>query len=146
MNKCTTSSCFSSTLDSNFPFSSLKFNSHPKLSGLIFHKSFLLLLLLFCGSQIAFSQAFDLDQGENGGKSGQKPITPVSPVHWVNANLGASNAHFMEGYSVPYSTKLTNLTASTDYVIRIGFDIRVGGKWALDYITGPRNYFDHDFF
>ena len=105
------------------------------------------IVLLF--STNVFSQAFDLDQGENGGKPTKKPISaivPVSEVHWVNSNLGGTNSHFMEGYSVPYRAKLTGLTANTDYVIRIGFDIRVGGKWALDYITGARNYFDHDFF
>ncbi len=109
-------------------------------------------LLISIITTSGFSQAFNLDQGENGGKPAKKPISaidypvPPTPVHWVNANLGGSNAHFMEGYSVPYRATLTGLIANTDYVIRIGFDIRVGGKYALDYITGPRNYFDHDFF
>src|SRR5215217_6324302 len=117
--------------------------------GVLIFKKVLVLFVLTLITNVGFTQAFDLDQGENGGKPAKKPISAIdyaSPVQWVNANLGGSNAHFMEGYSVPYRATLTGLIANTDYVIRIGFDIRVGGKYALDYITGPRNYFDHDFF
>jgi hypothetical protein len=109
----------------------------------------ILTLFMFIIGQQAWSQSFDLDQGENGGKPSSKPISAISiqsPVHWVNSNLGGTNAHYMEGFSVSYRAKLSGLQVGANYVIRIGFDVRQGSKYALDYITGVRNYFDHTFF
>ena len=100
-------------------------------------------------SLAGFSQAYNLDQGENGGKPSSKPITDIKrddPVHWTNNNLGGTGSHFNESHSVPYRVTCYNLTGNTDYVIRIGFDVRDGGKYALDYITGPQNLSPHGFF
>src|SRR5215218_9234108 len=83
--------------------------------GVLIFKKVLVLFVLTLITNVGFTQAFNLDQGENGGKPAKKPISaidypvPPTPVHWVNANLGGSNAHFMEGYSVPYRATLTGL-------------------------------------
>src|SRR6188768_1152034 len=39
---------------------------------------------------------FNLDQVRNG-----KGSAPENPAGWVNGNAGASNAHFVEGWSIP---------------------------------------------
>jgi hypothetical protein len=113
--------------------------------------SVLALLLLNLFSFQAFSQqpSYNLDQAENGGKPSSKPISAivrVDPVHWTNNNLGGTGSHFNESHSVPYRVICENLAENTSYVIRIGFDVRDGGKYALDYITGPQNLSPHGFF
>jgi hypothetical protein len=105
--------------------------------------STLSLMLVF--SLESFSQSYNLDQGENGGVTAGV-LQRKDTVQFQNGNLGKSNAHFNESHSVPYRVHLYNLTGNTTYVIRIGFDVRVGSKYALDYITGPQNLSPHGFF
>lgn len=116
-------------------------------AGRFIHLKYLstLLILTLVFSVAGFSQAFNLDQGENGGVNAGT-LQRKDPVFWQNGNLGKTNAHFNESHSVPYRVTCYNLTGSTDYVIRIGFDVRDGGKYALDYITGPQNLSPHGFF
>ncbi|MBO9732422.1 MAG: hypothetical protein J7623_27520 [Chitinophaga sp.] len=76
------------------------------------------------------AQSANLDQGANG-----KSTAPTSPVDWVNGNLNSNQAHFLEGYSVPYRAILTNLTVNKSYTLVIGLDVMNSGKHALDYIT-----------
>jgi len=99
------------------------------------------LLLLF--QQTAYAQSANLDQGAN-----EKATTPVSPVDWINGNLNANQAHFLEGYSVPYRAVLQNLVVNQTYTLVIGFDVRNSSKQALDYLThyqrlNPHNVFSH---
>src|SRR6187200_744145 len=47
----------------------------------------------------------NLDQGQNG-----TPSAPISPVEWVNGNVNASKAHYVEGYSVSYRAVITGLS------------------------------------
>ena len=54
---------------------------------------------------------------------------------WVNGNLNENNSHYREGDSVPFRTKLTNLTPGTSYSFTIGYDTIQGGKHAYDYLT-----------
>jgi hypothetical protein len=72
----------------------------------------------------------DLDQGHNGGIGD----APVSPVNWVNGNAHSGNSHFIEGQSIPYRFILQNVSVGT-HTVTIGWDIRDGGKSAIDYIT-----------
>jgi hypothetical protein len=72
----------------------------------------------------------DLDQGHNGGIG----ATPVSPIDWVNGNAHSGNSHFLEGQSIPYRFVLKDVTVGT-HTVTIGWDIRDGGKSAIDYIT-----------
>ncbi len=53
---------------------------------------------------------------------------------WVNGNLGASKAAYLEGDSIPYRLRFGSLTSGSHTVI-IEWDTLKGGKHALDYIT-----------
>ncbi len=74
----------------------------------------------------------DLDQCGNGTLAAPEQCINSA---WVNGNLGASKAHYLEGDSVPYRLKLTNLIPGTVYTAEIEWDTTKGGKHALDYIT-----------
>ncbi|MEV4887090.1 hypothetical protein MRBLMN1_005669 [Chitinophaga ginsengisegetis] len=88
-----------------------------------------LILLIMAGFR-GMAQSANLDQGANG-----KSTAPTSPVDWINGNLNSNQAHFLEGYSVPYRAILTNLVVNKTYTLVVGLDIMNGGKHALDYIT-----------
>ena len=82
----------------------------------------------------------NLDQARNGGADGR-----LSPVDWVNGNAGASNAHYIEGFSIPYRVIMKNLptpdqiraAGGTDGKVHVllEYDIRASDKHALDYLT-----------
>ena len=91
---------------------------------------FALLTLLRPLPAKAQNPSANLDQGSNG-----KATSPTDPVDWVNGNLNENTAHFREGYSVPYRAILTGLTVNQTYTLVIGWDVKHGGKQALDYIT-----------
>ncbi|MCF6405056.1 hypothetical protein L3C95_19295, partial [Chitinophaga filiformis] len=86
-------------------------------------------LLLFL-QLTAYAQSANLDQGAN-----EEASAPISPVDWINGNLNAQQAHFLEGHSVPYRAILQDLIIDQVYTLVIGFDLRDGDKHALDYIT-----------
>ncbi|SDG28594.1 HYR-like domain-containing protein [Chitinophaga filiformis] len=99
-------------------------------------------LLLFL-QLTAYAQSANLDQGAN-----EQASAPTSPVDWVNGNLNSNQAHFLEGYSVPYRAILTGLVVNQTYTLVIGFDVRSGSKQALDYLThyqrlSPHTVFGH---
>ena len=74
--------------------------------------------------------AANLDQVRNG------PATaPVSPGDWVNGNAGPSNAHYIEGYSIPYRCIMTSLPIGPSITLTLGYDIKHGDKHAIDYLT-----------
>src|SRR5436309_477790 len=56
-------------------------------------------------------QAANLDQIRNGAFDQR-----IDPPNWVNGNAGASNAHYLEGYSIGYRLVLTNLRSGTHVV------------------------------
>ncbi|NLU92454.1 hypothetical protein [Chitinophaga sp. Ak27] len=110
-----------------------------------FHSKLLpvLLLLFFLTAAVlkGNAQSANLDQGGNGSST-----APTSPVDWVNGNLNNNQAHFLEGYSVPYRAVLTNLVANKTYTLVIGLDITASGKHALDYITQFQRLEPHGIF
>ncbi|MCK4996263.1 MAG: hypothetical protein KAR55_05175, partial [Thermoplasmatales archaeon] len=72
-----------------------------------------------------------LDQAKNGHKD-----SPVNPAEWVNGNLNENQAHYLEGYSVPYRCEMVSLpTDGTELSLTIGFDIKEKGNHALDFLT-----------
>jgi hypothetical protein len=73
--------------------------------------------------------AANLDQIRNGSAASR-----TDPADWVNGNAGASQAHYREGYSIAYRLVLTNL-ANGPHNVKIEWDIKNGGKNAIDYIT-----------
>jgi hypothetical protein len=106
------------------PKNYFKFYTRPVL-----HLLFLILFgSFFVGN--TYAQSINLDQAENGGVGGP----PVSPTTWTNGNLNANNSHYAEGQSVAYRVVLSGLSLTT-HTLDIEWDIRVGGKNALDYIT-----------
>jgi hypothetical protein len=55
------------------------------------------MFFLFLGSiGNVHAQAFNIDQARNGSAA-----DPESPINWSNGNLTPTQAHFVEGYSVP---------------------------------------------
>jgi hypothetical protein len=73
----------------------------------------------------------DLDQARNGAYD-----DPVSPINWVNGNLGSEQAHYVEGYSVPYRCVMDNLPIDgTEIILTLGYDIKHSDRHALDFLT-----------
>lgn len=58
-----------------------------------------------------------------------------SCTNWVNGNAGAQNSHYIEGWSVPYRCKMTDLPLNTSITITFGYDIKHSDRHALDYLT-----------
>src|SRR5687767_11412945 len=81
----------------------------------------------------AANPAADLDQCANGGVGA--PDEQCAGSNWVNGNLGGSKAHYLEGQSVPYRLKFTDLATSGSHNVIIEWDTTKGGKHALDYLT-----------
>ena len=77
----------------------------------------------------------DLDQCANGSLSA--PTVPAcNPNEWVNGNLGASKAHYLEGDSIPYRMKFGSLaTGAFLHSVTIEWDTTKSSKHALDYLT-----------
>lgn len=72
---------------------------------------------------------FNLDQVRNGSADKR-----VNPADWVNGNAGSSNAHYVEGYSIPYRVDITDLPVGT-HSLDIEWDIRQSGANAIDFVT-----------
>ena len=97
------------------------------------------LLIFMSVGLLAQQPAADLDQIRNG--------TPSAPIHnpqWVNGNVGASNAHFVEGFSIPYRCVMKNLTPGTEVMVIFEYDAREGGNHAIDFITHYKNIQPHN--
>jgi hypothetical protein len=96
------------------------------------------LSILAAGATRIFGQAANLDQIRNGAL-GVYSTTPTAD--WVNGNAGPSNAHFAEGYSIPYRANVTGLvgTSSTVHHLIIEWDTKQSNGHAIDYITNYQN-------
>ena len=109
-----------------------------KLASRCFHffktSSLLLIPLLFYSiSTFGQNPAGNLDQIRNGSAA-----SPDDPANWVNGNAGPSNAHFAEGYSIPYRLHITGLSSGSHVAI-IEWDTKHGNGHAIDYITHYSN-------
>jgi len=71
----------------------------------------------------------NLDQIRNGAYD-----DPWDPAEWVNGNAGAKNAHYVEGYSIGYRLRMTDLPLQSITLI-MGYDIRHSSRNAIDYLT-----------
>ena len=96
------------------------------------------LLILMSVGLFAQQPSADLDQIRNG-----TPSAPIYNPQWVNGNVGASNAHFVEGFSIPYRCVMTHLTPGTEVMVIFEYDAREGGKHAIDFITHYKNIEPH---
>ena len=66
---------------------------------------------------------------------------------WQNGNAGASNAHFVEGHSIPYRTLLTDAPLGSNGVL-LGYDVKHSDVHAIDFLTHyqrlePHGAFEH---
>jgi hypothetical protein len=83
----------------------------------------------------ADAAAADIDQCRNG--SATNPVSCVDgggSTGWVNGNVGSSQGHFVEGYSIPYRMKFTGVTQGT-WTVDIGYDVEHSSKHAIDFLT-----------
>ena len=77
------------------------------------------------------SAGADLDQIRN-----RSVALPVSPEEWVNGDAGSSNAHYVEGYSIPHRVVMTDLPVGQQVTISLGYDTKHDdAKHAIDYLT-----------
>jgi len=102
--------------------------------------AFVLALPALAPAAPAPNPSANLDQARNGTSD-----APVSPVNFQNGNANTQNSHYLEGMSIPYRVRVDGLTQGT-HTLTIGWDIRQGGKNALDYITGPNRLEPHSVF
>ncbi len=85
--------------------------------------------------QTGGSTGANLDQCANGAVANPQTNTLCAgSTDWVNGNLGASKAHYLEGDSIPYRLTMTNVSLAS-HKVTIEWDTTQGGKHALDYIT-----------
>jgi uncharacterized protein (TIGR03382 family) len=74
----------------------------------------------------------NLDQCANGPLA--SPVACTGGA-WVNGNLNANQAHYVEGQSVPYRMRFDNLNTGTAHAVRIEWDTSQTGSHAEDYVT-----------
>ncbi|HRI60343.1 MAG TPA: hypothetical protein PK228_11485, partial [Saprospiraceae bacterium] len=86
--------------------------------------------------------ATDLEQYRNG--TFDVPVNTCT--NWVNDNAGEQNAHYIEGWSIPYRCVMTDLPLNTSITLTLGYDIRYSGKNAIDYLTYFHRMSPHDIF
>jgi len=78
----------------------------------------------------------DLDQCRNGPAGSPDDCKDLGGGDgWVNGNAGASQAHYVEGYSIPYRAVMTDIPTGTSITVVLGYDIKHSGKHALDFLT-----------
>src|SRR5688572_29335917 len=100
---------------------------------------FAAVLLVFAGVGLTSAPAGavaagDLDQCANGAVGG--PPERCTGANWVNGDLVASKAHYLEGQSVPYRLKISGLDpALATHTVTIQWDTTKGGQHAIDYLT-----------
>lgn len=81
--------------------------------------------------------AANLDQCRNGSASSPADCLDLGgSLGWVNGNANATQAHYVEGYSIPYRVVMTDLpTDGTPVTLTLGYDIKHSDKHAIDYLT-----------
>lgn len=77
--------------------------------------------------------SLNLDQVRNG--SADAPVSSTTSAPWVNGNAGESNAHYVEGYSIPYRLVIENLIGNGARSVDIEWDTRQSNASAIDFIT-----------
>jgi hypothetical protein len=93
---------------------------------------------MYTGVALAANQAADLDQCANDPSPSPHTNGCAGPVNnWVNGNLGASKSVYVEGDSIPYRLRFTNLATGVGPIhhVIIEWDTTKAGMHALDYLT-----------
>src|SRR5262245_36554875 len=106
-------------------------------------KSSLLWALVLPGilvNTLSAAPGVNLNQGRNG-----TDASPVTPVNWVNGNLGGSQAHYLESMSSPFQCVMTGLTTGVSITLVIGYDVKNSNKNSYDYLTHYSRINPHGF-
>jgi hypothetical protein len=105
----------------------------------------LLVPALVIGLSAAASAApsASIEQVRNGPPDASETPTPA----WANGNAGASNSHYLESHSIAYRTIMDDLpTDGTVVELIIGYDVKSGGNYAIDYLTHFQRLLPHVLF
>lgn len=86
----------------------------------------------FSTVSITNAASANIDQCRNGSLDS---ANDCSADNWVNGNLNGSQAHFLEGDSVPYRIVFDGLNTAVEHNVTIQWDTTEGGKHAIDYLT-----------
>jgi hypothetical protein len=82
------------------------------------------------------SAAANIDQCRNGSATSPNDCLDLGGgTGWVNGNVGSSQGHMVEGYSIPYRVIMTDLPVGHPITIDLGYDITHSSKHAIDYLT-----------
>ena len=96
---------------------------------------------------LAAKAAVSLEQCRNGAASGPNNCEALGGSSgWVNGNVGGSQGHLLEGYSIPYRAIMTDIPTGSSITLVLGYDIKHGGVNALDYLTHYQRLLPHGVF
>ena len=91
--------------------------------------------------------AVNLDQCRNGESTTPNDCLDFGASQgsagWVNGNAGPEHSHYAEGHSIPYRARMTELPVGGTVTIELGYDIKHGGKHALDFLTHYQRLLPH---
>jgi hypothetical protein len=80
-------------------------------------------------------------------RNGPADATATPDPTWSTGNAGASNSHYLESHSIAYRTIMDELpTDGTVIELIIGYDVKRGGSYALDYLTHYQRLLPHVLF
>jgi hypothetical protein len=108
----------------------------------------LVLSLVIPMTVLAAPPKITLDQCRNGSAATPNQCEALGgSAGWVNGNAGASNAHFVEGHSIPYRAYVTDGPLGSNQVV-LGYDVKHSGVNAIDFLTHyqrlePHGQFGH---
>ncbi len=111
-----------------------------KKQNIIAFAPWLFIFSVGCTGGINASPNVNLNQGSNG-----VDTLTISPMNWVNGNLGTGTAHYNEQMSTPFQCVFTGLTAGIQGIITIGYDIKHSSRNAYDYLTYYNRLLPHNF-
>jgi len=97
--------------------------------------------LYCCGFNVIATNII-LETGSNGAAA-----SPTTPINWsaFAGPVAATNAHFLEGHSIPFRLVLQDV--STGYhAIEIEWDTKKSDAFAIDYLTSHARLSPHDAF
>jgi hypothetical protein len=84
----------------------------------------LLAMMLPVSTVVAAPPGISLEQCRNGSAASPNDCEALgSGTGWVSGNVGASQGHLLEGYSIPYRAVMTNLPLGTTIEMVLGYDI-----------------------
>jgi hypothetical protein len=100
--------------------------------------------------EVAFviNPAADIDQVRNCSHDEVGPLDCIAlggTASWVNGNAGFETAHYLEGLSIAYRVRMTEVPQDCDVTLILGYDIKHSDKQAIDYLTHYECLLPHRF-